>query len=70
MKVVGAGLEAELGRIERPRKARAPEEASREDREPGPAKAGGAGTTPAPGLGAGGWHHLPKAAGVQGREKA
>ena len=36
MKVVGAGLEAEPGRIERRRKARAPEEASREDWEPGP----------------------------------
>lgn len=72
MKVVGAGLGAEPGRIERPRKAPAPEEASREDREPAPAKAGGAGPTPAPGLGlgAGGWHRLPKATGVQGRGKA
>lgn len=38
MKVVGAGLGAEPGRIERPRKARAPEEASREDRELGPSR--------------------------------
>lgn len=72
MKVVGAGLGAEPGRIERPRKARAPEEASREDRELGPSKAGAAGSTLAPGPapGGGGLAPPPEGRGVQGRGKA
>ena len=66
MKVVGAGLEAEPGRIERPRKALAPEEASREDWEPGPSKAGAAGSTLATGPAPGGGGLAPPPEGRRG----
>ena len=48
------------------------EEARREDGEQGPSKAGSGGHRAGPGVRAwrGGWHYTPKAAEVQGHEKA